>query len=79
MVRGLLLVALAALSWGTTGTMLKLVGATSPEDALLIGAIRMAIAGPLLLVTTIALQRRLVLARGASVIAGLCMAAYQLC
>lgn len=79
MVRGLLLVALAALSWGTTGTTLKLIGATSPDDALLVGAIRMAIAGPLLLVAAIAVRRRLALARGAFVIAGLCMAAYQLC
>lgn len=54
--KGLLLVALAALSWGTTGTTLKLVGAASPTDALLVGAVRMAVAGPLL--STAVLVRR---------------------
>ncbi|HEX6513629.1 MAG TPA: EamA family transporter [Chloroflexota bacterium] len=77
--KGLLLVALAALSWGTTGTVLKLVGAEGASAALLVGAIRMAIAGPLLLALAAArgVPRKLPLPPIA--LAGACMAGYQLC
>src|SRR5438270_2257271 len=79
MFRGLVLVVLAAATWGTTGTTLKLVGVTSAGDAFVVGAIRMAIAGPILLTVTVIRRERLVWGRGGFVIAGLCMAAYQLC
>src|SRR3979411_275644 len=45
---GLLLVVRAAVTWGTTGTTLQLVGATSTAVPLVVGAIRMLVAAPLL-------------------------------
>jgi len=72
-------VALAALSWGTTGTTLVLIGATAPSAALLVGAIRMAIAGPLLLAAMLVRRERPRASGWAVVPAGLCMAAYQVC
>ena len=80
--RGVLLVAVAALSWGTTGTTLKLVGASSAGDALLVGAIRMAIAGPVLLAAAAGSRRSSLGQRAPAwgwVLAGVCMAAYQVC
>jgi DME family drug/metabolite transporter len=72
-------VALAALSWGTTGTVLKLVGAEEATAALLVGAIRMGVAGPILLgATTVAGAWRKV-SGPAFFLAGVCMAAYQVC
>lgn len=71
--------AAAAASWGTTGTTLELVGVGSAAVPLVVGAIRMLVAAPLL-----AGGARLA---GVSVrpggrgfvAAGLCMAAYQVC
>ncbi|MFI5265898.1 MAG: DMT family transporter [Chloroflexota bacterium] len=79
MARGLPLVALAALIWGTTGTTLELIGATSATDALLVGAIRMVVAAPLLLAVLFAKRERPKVGGWAFVVAGVCMAAYQVC
>ena len=79
MARGLLWVALAAMSWGTTGTVLKVIGATSPDDALLVGAIRMAVAAPLLALAAWLRHEWPRFAPGPWLIAGVCMAAYQVC
>jgi DME family drug/metabolite transporter len=79
MARGLLLVALAALSWGTTSTTLRLIGAGSPTDALLVGAIRMGVAAPLLLAALASGGGRPKRAGWAFIPAGLCMAGYQVC
>jgi DME family drug/metabolite transporter len=77
--RGLLLVALAAVSWGTTGTVLRLAGAEGATQALLVGALRMAIAGPVLLGALLASRTAWKVDGRAVALAGVCMAAYQLC
>ncbi len=74
--RGLLLVGLAAVSWGTTGTTLQLIGGADP---LLVGAIRMLLAAPALLVGAWLQERSLRLPGPGIVVPGLCMAAYQVC
>ncbi|HEX4215916.1 MAG TPA: EamA family transporter [Candidatus Dormibacteraeota bacterium] len=81
MLLGLLLVALAAVSWGTTGTTLELVGAGSAAVPLVVGAMRAVVAAPLLaggarLTRT---RTRIRPRRPAFLAAGLCMAAYQVC
>ncbi len=76
---GLLLVAIAALSWGTTGTTLKLIGAEAPSAPLLVGALRMLIAAPALLAAAGATRRMPTRVGRGFAVAGLCMAAYQIC
>ncbi|HLQ32382.1 MAG TPA: EamA family transporter [Chloroflexota bacterium] len=77
--KGLLLVALAALSWGTTGTTLKLIGADGATAALLVGAIRMLVAAPALVAVALIREGPLRISGRGFVLAGLCMAAYQVC
>jgi DME family drug/metabolite transporter len=77
--KGLLLVALAALSWGTTGTTLKLIGADGATAALLVGAIRMLVAAPALVAVALIREGPLRISGCGFVLAGLCMAAYQVC
>ena len=79
MLFGLLLVVLAAITWGTTGTTLQLVGATSTAVPLVVGAIRMLVAAPLLTAGARLTGASLRPSGPAFVVAGLSMAAYQLC
>lgn len=79
MLLGLLLVALAAASWGTTGTTLELIGASSTSVPLVVGAMRMLVAAPLLAAGARLAGDRLRPLRPAAPAAGLCMGAYQLC
>ena len=81
-VRGLALIALAAISWGTTGAVTTILVARAGATPLVIGAVRMAIAGVLL----IAAAGLLGSARGAApapadrwrcVLAGVCNAGFQ--
>jgi DME family drug/metabolite transporter len=75
----LLLVALAAITWGTTGTTLQLVGPTSSAIPLVVGAIRMLVAAPLLTAGARLTGASLRPTSPAFLVAGLCMAGYQLC
>jgi DME family drug/metabolite transporter len=75
----LILVALAAITWGTTGTTLQLVGATSSAVPLVVGAIRMLVAAPLLTAGARLTGASLRPTNPAFLVAGLCMAAYQVC
>ena len=79
-VRGLALIALAAISWGTTGAVTTILVARAGATPLVIGAVRMAIAGVLL----VAAAGLLGGARGAApadrwrcVLAGVCNAGFQ--
>jgi DME family drug/metabolite transporter len=76
---GLLLVVLAAITWGTTGTTLQLVGATSTAVPLVVGAIRMLVAAPLLVAGARLTGASLRPTGPAFAAAGLSMAGYQVC
>ncbi|HEV8586498.1 MAG TPA: EamA family transporter [Methylomirabilota bacterium] len=78
--RGLGLIALAAVSWGTTGSVTAVLVARAEATPLLVGAARMAVAAVLLLVAARALAGGLSLAPGEGpryVALGACMAAFQ--
>lgn len=75
----LLLVALAAITWGTTGSTLQLVGATSAAVPLVVGSVRMLVAAPLLLAGARLSGASLRPSGPAFLVAGCCMAAYQVC
>lgn len=75
----LLLVALAAVTWGTTGTTLQLVGSSSSGVPLVVGAIRMLVAAPLLTAGARLAGAPLHPSGPAFIVAGICMAAYQVC
>lgn len=79
MLLSLLLVALAAVTWGTTGTTLQLIGATSGAVPLVVGAIRMLVAAPLLTAGARLTGASLRPSSPAFLVAGLCMAGYQIC
>jgi DME family drug/metabolite transporter len=79
MLLSLLLVALAAITWGTTGSTLQLVGATSAAVPLVVGAIRVLVAAPLLAGGARLSGASLRPAGPAFLVAGLAMAAYQVC
>lgn len=80
---GLLLIVVAAMTWGTTGATMKLVAAGSPMSPLLVGFLRVAIAAPCLCLAArwfngpIRLPDRV--DRGRMLVAGLAMGAYQAC
>jgi DME family drug/metabolite transporter len=80
---GLLLIALAAVSWGTTGATMKLVARDSAMSPLLVGFFRVAIAAPcLLLADRVAAGPIRVPAGGERwrlVAGGVAMGAYQVC
>ena len=93
MLLGLVLVCLAAVSWGTTGSVMALLAREGAPSPLLVGWARMAGAAPCLLLA-VALVRRGSIARGAGTSArgkwrprdwakaallGAAMAAYQVC
>jgi DME family drug/metabolite transporter len=83
MLIGILLVALAAISWGTTGATMTLAAGDAGAGPLLVGWARLAVAAPCLLAAALFRARPLVTtARGdtlALVAAGTAMAAYQVC
>lgn len=80
---GLGLIALAAISWGTTGATMKLVALDSPMSPLLVGFFRVAIAAPCLLFAARALGDPLRLPGGRDLarllLAGVAMGGYQAC
>lgn len=81
MLRGLILISLAAVSWGTTGATMALLAERATADPLLVGFVRLAIAAPLLLAAARVNARGLGLSGRADVLAclamGCAMAAYQ--
>jgi DME family drug/metabolite transporter len=76
---GWLLVLLAAITWGTTGTTSKALAGQAGAGPLLVGAMRLAIASPLLLLAAWLTERRLRAPLRLALAAGFCVAAYQLC
>src|SRR5947209_16450955 len=76
---GWLLVALAAVTWGTTGTTSKFLAASAHAGPLLVGFVRMAVAAPLLLAAATSVEGRPRLTGLQPLAAGVCMACYQLC
>jgi drug/metabolite transporter, DME family len=79
--RGLALIALAAVSWGTTGSVTALLVDRAAASALVIGAVRMIVAAALLLALArargpIRIDRA---DRWRCVALGVCMAAFQAC
>lgn len=80
MPRGLVLIALAAVSWGTTGSVTTVLVARAGAEPLLIGAARMIVAAVVLLGAARAVTGGLSVARadrGRCLAAGACMATYQ--
>ncbi|MBI4590774.1 MAG: EamA family transporter [Candidatus Rokubacteria bacterium] len=81
MLTGLVLIALAAISWGTTGATMALLAERAAADPLLVGFIRLAVAAPFLLGAAWVSRRGswLTGARDtvASLTMGCAMAAYQ--
>jgi len=78
--RGIVLIALAAVSWGTTGSVTTVLVAGTGTDAWLIGAARMWVAAALLLLATRWMGASLPLDRGRlgpTLVLGACMAAFQ--
>jgi drug/metabolite transporter, DME family len=78
--RGLALIGLAAVSWGTTGSVTTVLVATAGTNALVIGAVRMLVAAALLLILvwwTGGSLRIDPAVRGRCVVMGVCMAAFQ--
>lgn len=77
---GLLLIGVAAVAWGTTGSVTTLLVADAGADPLLIGAVRMALAAALLLGGASFLAGRLTIARadrGRCLAMGACLAGFQ--
>jgi drug/metabolite transporter, DME family len=78
--RGVVLIALAAVSWGTTGSVTTVLVARADVGPWVIGAARMWVAAVLLLFVTRVMGASLPLGRdglGSAVILGACMAAFQ--
>jgi DME family drug/metabolite transporter len=77
--RGLLLIALAATSWGTTGTVMALLDRGAATSPLVVGVVRLAVAAAVLAVLAL-LRGSLRIARadiGPCLAMGACMAVYQ--
>lgn len=80
MALGLLLICLAAVSWGTTGATMTLLARGASADPLLVGTMRLAVAAPILLgIARLREGAVRVPAPRAALLAGLCMSAYQVC
>jgi len=79
--RGLAFIALAAVSWGTTGSVTAVLVERAGAGALVIGAVRMAVAAVLLLLLARASGPVRIARgdRGRCVALGVCMAAFQAC
>jgi drug/metabolite transporter, DME family len=79
-VAGLVLIALAAISWGTSGSVMTVLAERAAASPLLVGVARLWIAAILLVVATSVTTRRFVLAPGdrwRCLAMGACMAVYQ--
>ncbi len=80
---GLLLIVVAAMTWGTTGATMKLVAAGSPMSPLVVGFLRVAIAAPCLCLAARWLGGPIRLPdpgdRGRLLVAGFAMGAFQAC
>jgi DME family drug/metabolite transporter len=77
---GLVLIALAAISWGTSGSVMTVLAERAGASPLLVGVARLWVAAIFLLAATVATARRFALAPGdrwRCVAMGVCMAAYQ--
>ena len=77
---GIVLIGLAAVSWGTTGSVMMVLGRHAAASPLLVGAARLWVAAPLLLAGTRLAGRWPGTARGdlaRALAAGACMAGYQ--
>ncbi len=68
---------MAAITWGTTGTTLKLLGATAGTAPLLVGFSRMLVAAPLLAAGAAAAERGIRVRGRGFLAAGLCIGLYQ--
>ncbi|MGH2740824.1 MAG: DMT family transporter [Actinomycetota bacterium] len=78
---GLLLIALAAVSWGTTGATMKTLAAEAAAGPLFVGFMRVAVAAPVLVVVAQSLGRpwpRWRLCAPVALVAGICMAGFQI-
>jgi DME family drug/metabolite transporter len=75
---GWLLVLLAAITWGTTGTTSKLLAGQAGAGPLVVGPMRLLVAAPLLLLAAAVLERGVRRPGRGALIAGVCVAAYQL-
>ena len=78
--RGLLLICLAAMSWGTTGAVTAVLARDAGASPLVVGSVRMIVAAAVLVVAARLATGRTTPAagaRGTGVALGLCMAAFQ--
>jgi DME family drug/metabolite transporter len=76
---GWLLVLLAAVTWGTTGTTSRLLAGQAGAGPLVVGPMRLLVAAPLMLLASLALDRGVRRPGWGALLAGGCVAAYQLC
>ncbi|MDQ6919964.1 MAG: DMT family transporter, partial [Candidatus Dormibacteraeota bacterium] len=76
---GWLLVLLAAVTWGTTGTTSRLLAGQAGAGPLVVGPMRLLVAAPLMLVAALVMDRGIARPRRGAFLAGGCVAAYQLC
>ena len=76
---GWLLVLLAAITWGTTGTTSRLLAGQAGAGPLTVGAMRLLVAAPLMLLVAAAMDRGIRRPGAGALLAGGCIAAYQLC
>jgi drug/metabolite transporter, DME family len=82
LLRGLLFIALAAMSWGTTGSVTTVLVATAAASPLVIGAVRVWLAAVVLLGAARAANGPFAVTRrdlGPCVAMGVCMAGFQAC
>ena len=80
MAHGVVLIGLAAVSWGTTGSVMAVLGERAAASPLLVGAVRLWIAAALLLASAWLVVRWPEITRGDALrclAAGTCMAGYQ--
>lgn len=78
---GMILIALAAVSWGTTGATMTTLAADTPAGPLFVGFMRVAVAAPVLLVVAQSLNRpwpRWRVRIPVALVAGICMAGFQI-
>jgi DME family drug/metabolite transporter len=76
---GWLLVLLAAVTWGTTGTTSRLLAGQAGAGPLLVGPMRLLVAAPLMLAAAAVLDRGVRRPGRGALVAGACVAAYQVC
>jgi DME family drug/metabolite transporter len=72
-------VLLAAVTWGTTGTTSRLLAGQAGVGPLLVGPMRLLVAAPLMLAAALVMERGLRRPHRGALVAGACVAAYQVC